>query len=57
MRERAIRFLRLNSLWAAEAFQLAAALVACSEQPGGREFFTAHARLAEAARAEGFRVG
>lgn len=56
VRDRAIRLLRVHPLRAADAFQLAAALVACGEQTTGFGFFTADARLREAAFAEGFRV-
>jgi uncharacterized protein len=57
VRDRAIRLLRVHPLRAADAFQLAAALVACAEQTTGFGFFTADVRLREAAAAEGFRVG
>lgn len=56
IRERAIRLLRVHSLRAADAFQLAAALAACSEQPEGFDFLTADDRLRNAAKAEGFSV-
>ena len=56
VRDRAIRLLRVHPLRGADAFQLAAALVACSEKPAGFGFFTADARLREAAFAEGFRL-
>jgi predicted nucleic acid-binding protein len=56
VRDRAIRLLRSHPLRAADAFQLAAALVACSERTSGFGFLTADARLREAAGAEGFRV-
>ena len=57
VRDRAIRLLRVHPLRSADAFQLAAALVACAEQTTGFGFFTADARLRQAALAEGFRVG
>lgn len=56
VRERAIRLLRLHALRAADAFQLAAALVAFSERPAGQWFYTADARLLVAAHSEGFEV-
>jgi predicted nucleic acid-binding protein len=57
VRERAIRLLRVHPLRAADAFQLAAALAACAEQPREFSFLTGDARLASAAEAEGFAVG
>lgn len=56
VRERALRLLRVHPLRAADAFQLAAALIACREQTRGFGFCTADRRLSEAAAAEGFRV-
>lgn len=56
VRARARRLLRIHSLRAADAFQLAAALIACREQPAGVTFLTADARLKQAARLEGFVV-
>lgn len=56
VRERALRLLRVHPLRAADAFQLAAALVATSEQPRGHVFHTNDTRLKEAASAEGFAV-
>lgn len=53
---RARRLLGLHDLRAADALQLAAALVACDEQPSLLPFVTLDRRLAEAARREGFRV-
>ncbi len=53
---RAKRLLMLHTLRAADALQLAAALVACGDDPNGFEFVCLDARLAEAARREGFRV-
>ena len=52
--ERAERLLAVHPLAAADALQLGAALVACKEQPRGKGFVTADARLATAAAAEGF---
>lgn len=56
VRDRALRLLRVHTLRAADAFQLAAALVACSEETRGFAFHTNDARLQEAAAAEGFCV-
>jgi len=57
VRARAIRLLRVHPLRAADAFQLAAALIACQEDPAGRGFLTGDQRLARAAGLEGFEVG
>lgn len=56
VRARALRLLRVHPLRAADAFQLAAALVANRERTEGRYFLTADLRLQVAARAEGFWV-
>jgi uncharacterized protein len=56
VRQRAIRLLRVHSLRTADAFQLAAALLVCQERPTGHHFLTSDARLADAARLEGFLV-
>jgi len=56
VRARAIRLLRLHPLRAADAFQLAAALVAFDEKTTGHWFYTGDARLLVAAQAEGFEV-
>lgn len=56
VRNRAKRLLMIHHLRAADALQLAAALIACADDPGGFEFLTLDARLAAAARSEGFRV-
>lgn len=53
---RAWRLLALHDLRAADALQLAAALVACDEQPTLLPFVTLDRRLADAARREGFSV-
>lgn len=55
VRERATRLLRVHSLKAADALQLAAALV-WAGTPSGAELVTLDERLALAARLEGFRV-
>ncbi len=56
VRARAERLLRVHPLRAADALQLAAALVYCEEQPQGIEFACLDERLRTAARAEGFLV-
>jgi len=56
VRERALRLLRVHPLRAADAFQLAAALIVCEEQTKGFYFHTSDDRLAAAAAAEGFVV-
>lgn len=56
VKQRAIRLLRLHSLKAADALQLAAALLACSEQTEAHTFVTLDGRLQEAAKKEGFQV-
>ncbi len=56
VRERAIRLLRVHPLRAADALQLAAALVAFKERTAGNRFLTADPRLAKAASLEGFSV-
>jgi predicted nucleic acid-binding protein len=54
VRRQAERLVRLHPLRAADALQLAAALVACHHEPGTLPFLTADERLAEAAQREGF---
>ena len=56
LRARAMRLLRVHPLRAADAVQLAAALIATSEDPSYLPFLTADDRLREAARKEGFAV-
>jgi len=56
LRARTIRLLRVHQLRAADAFQLAAALVFCREQPQDLPFLTADQRLRAAASLEGFPV-
>jgi uncharacterized protein len=56
VRERANRLLEVHSLRAADALQLASALVAVGDQPQGFEFVTFDETLAEAAEKEGFRI-
>ena len=56
LRERALRLLASHNLRAADALQLAAALVWAEERPAGRVFICLDARLREAARLDGFTV-
>jgi predicted nucleic acid-binding protein len=56
VRARAIRLLRVHPLRAADAFQLAAALIFCREQPQHLPFLTADQRLRTAANLEGFPI-
>jgi uncharacterized protein len=54
--ERALRLLAIHSLRAADAMQLAAALIAVSDRPHGHVFVGTDRRLNEAAAREGFRI-
>ena len=54
IREAAVRFLRVHTLRAADALQLAAAFVAAERRPSSLEVITLDERLAGAARKEGF---
>jgi predicted nucleic acid-binding protein len=56
VREAAIRFLRVHSLRAGDALQLAAAFVTAHHQPTGLKLVTLDDRLAIAAQNEGFEV-
>jgi predicted nucleic acid-binding protein len=56
VRMRALRLLSIHSLRAADALQLAAALVSCDEQTESLPFVCLDDRLAEAARKERFPV-
>jgi len=56
VRARATRLLRIHPLRAADAFQLAAALIFCREQPQHLPFLTADQRLRAAANLEGFPI-
>jgi len=56
LRQRALRLLRLHPLRAADALQLAAALIASEENPQTLPFVCSDERLAEAATKEGFPV-
>lgn len=54
VRDRAERLLRVHRLRAADALQLAAALVWCGDRPQGRALIGADGILSTAAAAEGF---
>lgn len=56
LREKACRVLARHPLRAADALQLAAALVWCEDYPRGRCFVCGDGALAQAAEAEGFTV-
>ncbi len=56
LRETAVRCLRVHPLRAADALQLAAAIVAAQGRPSTLEVVTRDERLAGALRREGFRV-
>jgi predicted nucleic acid-binding protein len=56
VRRRAARLVAVHPLRAADALQLAAALIWCEEQPHGEKFISLDARLCDAARNEGFDV-
>lgn len=56
VRDRAERLLRIHKLRAADALQLAAALVWCGDRPQGRVLIGADGNLSAAANAEGFAV-
>lgn len=56
VRDRAERLLAQHALCAADALQLAAALVLTRERPRNRDFVTADGALARAAASEGFRI-
>src|SRR5207244_11949959 len=56
LRETAGRLLAAHSLRAADALQLAAALVWCEGEPAGESFVCLDQRLREAARRETFRL-
>lgn len=56
VRDRALRLVATHPLRAADAMQLAAALVAVSDRPAGHEFVCSDARLRVAAEREGFTV-
>jgi predicted nucleic acid-binding protein len=54
VREAAVRFLRVHTLRAADALQLAAAFIAAERRPSSLEVVTLDDRVAGAARREGF---
>jgi predicted nucleic acid-binding protein len=56
VRENAVRFLRVHPLRTADALQLAAAFVAAERRPSSLQVVTLDARLADAARKEGFEL-
>ena len=56
VRRRAARLAGVHPLRAADALQLAAALVWCEEQPHGETVVSLDSRLREAARSEGFEI-
>jgi predicted nucleic acid-binding protein len=56
IRQTARRRLRTHPLRAADALQLASALVWCGAYPSGRAFICADNRLSDAADNEGFKV-
>jgi predicted nucleic acid-binding protein len=56
VRENALRFLRVHPLRAADALQLAAALLAAERRPSSLELVTLDDGLAEAAGKEGFEL-
>jgi predicted nucleic acid-binding protein len=56
VRDQAVRLLGLHPLRAADALQLAAAIVWADRRPLGRHFTCLDGRLREAARKEGFLV-
>jgi predicted nucleic acid-binding protein len=56
VRSRALRLLNTHPLRAADALQLAAALVACNERPEALGFVSLDDQLRDAARREGFPV-
>ncbi len=56
VRQIAVRLLRVHPLRTADAFQLAAAIVAAEDHPATLQLVTLDERLAVAAEREGFRV-
>lgn len=56
LRKQAVRLVRIHRLRAADAMQLAAAIVASDLEPSAFEFVTLDSRQAEAAEREGFSV-
>jgi uncharacterized protein len=56
LRDLAVRLVRVHDLRAADALQLAAAIVASENRPETLDLVTLDERLADAARREGFRI-
>ncbi len=56
LRDTAVRLLRVHPLRAADAMQLSSAVIASDREPSALEIVTLDARLASAARREGFAV-
>lgn len=56
LRDTAVRLLRAHPLRAADAMQLSSAVIASDREPSALEIVTLDARLASAARREGFTV-
>lgn len=56
LRDTAVRLLRVHPLRAADSVQLASAVIAADRDPGALEIISLDARLAAAARREGFSV-
>ena len=56
LRDTAVRLLRVHPLRAADAMQLSSAIIASDREPSALEIVTLDARLASAARREGFAV-
>jgi predicted nucleic acid-binding protein len=56
IRQIAIRLLRTHPLWAADALQIAAAIIAAEDQPASLGLVTFDQRLAEVSAREGFTV-
>ena len=56
LRDTAVRLLRVHPLRAADAMQLSSAVIASDREPSTLEIVTLDARLASAARREGFSV-
>ena len=56
VKERALRLLQIHSLKAADALQLAAALVATQEMPAKLAFMSFDEQLSKAAKCEGFLI-
>ena len=56
LRDTALRLIRVHPLRAADAVQLSSAVIASDREPSAFALVTMHARLASAARREGFTV-